>query len=246
MKDDGARPSGQGEANGRLWHKTFFFFTIIAAWYGLSRLVPLEAWLVSVLTWVEGMGFWGPVIFIFIYVPSCVLMFPDIFPNAAAGALWGVGVGAVAVSFGRMIGSAATFLLVRRIGGRWIERKMAADPKFAAVAEAVGREGFRIVALLRLCPLFPVIMLNYGLGLTRVTLPAYMAATLIGMIPRTVFVAYVGSGARSLADLAGGGETPLAGDAALFWTGLAISLVIVVILARKARKLINEATRQSP
>jgi len=220
------------------------FLVVIAGWYGLSRVIPLERWLLSVLAWVEGLGFAGALIFMLLYVPSCVLMFPDVLPNAAAGAIWGVGVGTVAVSFGRVLGSAATFLLVRTIAGRWAEHKMAADPKFAAVAETVGREGFRIVVLLRLCPLFPVIMLNYALGLTRVSLAAYAGGTLLGMIPRTLFVAYVGSGARSLADLAGGNATHLAGDPLLFWVGLVMSLVIVVILAAKARRLINDATRR--
>ena len=195
------------------------------------------------LAWLEGLGPWGPVVFVLLYLPACMFMFPDILPNAAAGAIWGVGVGTVVVSLGRLLGSTATFLLARGIAGRWVERKMAADPRFAAVAEAVGRKGFRIVVLLRLCPLFPVIMLNYALGLTRVSLPAYATGTLIGMIPRTLFVAYVGSGTRSLVDLACGDGMSVTGHPMLYWGGLVLSLAIVMILANKARRLINEATR---
>jgi uncharacterized membrane protein YdjX (TVP38/TMEM64 family) len=243
MKNDEAVPAAETSSRARLWPKALIFFTVIATWYGLSRIFPLEAWLLSVLAWVERLGFWGPVIFVFLYVPTCVLMFPDFLPNAAAGAIWGVGVGTVAVLVGRGLGSAITFLLMRSIAGRWIERKMTAAPKFAAVSEAVGKEGFRIVVLLRLCPLFPVIMLNYGLGLTRVSLRAYVMGTLIGMIPRTLFVAYAGSGTRSLADLAAGRGMDASGHPALYWGGLILSLVVVLILANKARRLINEATR---
>lgn len=242
MEKDAPRPQ-EAEGALRLWPKALIFFTIIVAWYGLSRVLPLESWLLDILAWVEGLGLWGPVIFVLLYLPCCVFMFPDVFPNAAAGAIWGAGVGAAAVSLGRVLGSVATFLLARRIAGRWIERKMAADARFGAVAEAVGREGFRIVVLLRLCPLFPVIMLNYALGLTRVSLPAYAAGTLIGMIPRTMFVAYVGSGTRSIAALASGDGIDVSGHPILYWGGLALSLVVVIILANKARRLINEATR---
>ena len=195
------------------------------------------------LAWVKGLGLWGPLIFAFLYIPSCVLMFPDILPNAAAGAIWGVGLGSVAVSFGRVLGSIATFLLTRGIADCWMERKTVEDPKFAALAKAVEREGFRIVLLLRLCPLFPVIMLNYSLGLTSVSLRAYAMGTLVGMIPRTLFVAYVGSGTRSLFDLAAGGGTAVSINPAVYWGGLVFSLLIVVILAYHARRLVNKATQ---
>jgi uncharacterized membrane protein YdjX (TVP38/TMEM64 family) len=224
----------------KLWRKVFLYLAVIATWIGLSRVFPLDVWLLNILVWLEGLGFWGLVLFMLLYVPSCVFMFPDILPNAAAGAIWGIGPGFIVVSLGRVLGSAATFLLTRRIGGRWIERTMATDARFAAVSEAVGREGFRIVVLLRLCPLFPVILLNYTLGLTRVSLAAYAAGTLIGMIPRTLLVAYAGSGARSLADLARGEVLHGAMPPVLYWGGLALSLVIVVILAHKARKIINK------
>jgi uncharacterized membrane protein YdjX (TVP38/TMEM64 family) len=232
-----------GTTTTRLWPKVLVFAGIIAAWYGLSRVVPLEAWLLSVLAWIENLGPWGPVMFVVLYLPCCVLMFPDVVPNAAAGAIWGVGLGAAVVLVGRLFGSAVTFLLVRNVAGGSVERRMAADPKYNAVADAVGREGFRLVTLLRVCPLFPVIMLNYALGLTRVTLWAYVGGTLVGMIPRTLFVAYLGSGARSLADIAAGTATGNTPPPVVYWAGLVLSLGVVVILAYKARRLIDEATR---
>jgi len=170
-------------------------------------------------------------------------MFPDILPNAAAGAIWGVGIGAVAASVGRILGSTVTFLLARYLTKNWQERRMASDPKFAAVAKAVERDGFRIVILLRLCPLFPVIMLNYGLGMTGVRLRSYILGTLLGMIPRTLFVAYSGSGVRSLMDLTSGSGVDVTGNPLIYWGGLVLSLIILIILANKARHLINEATR---
>jgi len=226
---------------GRVWPKSLIFFVVIVTWYGLLQVLPLDKWLLNMLLWVEGCGYWGPVLFSLMYIPSCVLMFPDVLPNAAAGAIWGVGIGAVAVSFGRMFGSTMTFLLTRSIAGRWSERRIAADPRMSAIANAVQRQGFRIVLLLRLCPLFPVIMLNYTLGMTRISFPAYALATLIGMIPRTLVVAYVGSGARSLMELAGGKEVNLIAHPALYWGGLLLSLITVIVIAVKTRQIINEA-----
>jgi len=241
-KNDGTSTE-KTETPSRLWPKILFFFIAITSWYGLSRLLPLEAWLLNLLTWIEGRGFWGLLIFILLYIPACVFMFPDIFPNAAAGAIWGIGIGTAVTLLGRVLGSSVTFLLTRNIAGRWLERKMDADPKFAAIAEAIGREGFRIVVLLRLCPIFPSLMLNYAFGLTRISLKAAAAGTLIGMIPRTLFVAYVGAGTRNLADIAAGEGTRLTTHPILFCAGFILSLAILIILAAKARRLINEATR---
>ena len=226
----------------RIWPKFLVFVVVIALWYLLLQISPLDKWLLVFLARLENSGFWGPLLFILLYIPACVLMFPDILPNAAAGAIWGISTGTVVVSVGRMLGSTATFLLARYITRRWQERRMATDPKFAAVARAVEREGFRFVLLLRLCPLFPVIMLNYGLGMTSVRLRSYMLGTLLGLIPRTMIVAYSGSGLRSVMDLASGQRLQAAGNPMFYWGGLALSLIVFVILAHKARQLIQEAT----
>lgn len=231
-----------GPAKGA-WIKFVVVIIIIALWYGALRVLPLDTWLLGMLTWLQRLGILGAALFILLYIPSCVLMFPDVLPNAAAGAIWGIGTGTVIVLIGRVLGSAATFLLTRSLAGRWSERRAAADPRFAAVSNAVGREGFRIVVLLRLCPLFPVIMLNYTLGLTRVSLTAYAMGTLFGMIPRTIFIAYLGSGARSLSGLVRGEDIHVAAHPAVYWGGLVASFIIMIILAYKARQYISEATK---
>lgn len=233
---------GAGPVKGD-WINFTAVIIVIALWCAALRVLPLDTWLLGILTWIQGLGSTGVALFILLYIPSCVFMFPDVLPNAAAGAIWGIGMGTVVVSMGRVLGSAVTFLLSRSLAGRWSERRAAGDPRFASVAEAVGQDGFRIVVLLRLCPLFPVIMLNYTLGLTRVSLAAYAMGTLFGMIPRTIFIAYLGSGARSLAGLIQGEGIHAAANPVLYWGGMVASFILVIILAYKARQYINEATK---
>lgn len=226
----------------RIWPKFLFFVVVIALWYLLLQVSPLDKWLLVFLARLENSGAWGPLLFVLLYIPACVLMFPDILPNAAAGAIWGIVTATAVVSIGRVLGSTLTFLVARYFTRGWQERRMAKDPKFAAVARAVEREGFRFVLLLRLCPLFPVIMLNYGLGMTSVRLRSYMLGTLLGLIPRTIIVAYSGSGLRSVLDLTSGQHLQTTGNPVVYWGGLALSLIVFVILAHKARQLIQVAT----
>ena len=70
--------------------------------------------------------------------------------------------------------------------------------------EAVGREGFKIVALLRLSPLFPFSVLNYALGLTRVRLRDFVLASWLGMLPGTALYVYLGSLFTNVGDLLAG------------------------------------------
>ena len=78
-----------------------------------------------------------------------------------------------------------------------------ATPRFAAIDRAVGAQGRKIVFLLRLSPVFPFTLLNYALGLTRVRFVDYLVAS-IGMLPGTLLYVYYGKLAGDVAALAGG------------------------------------------
>ena len=59
----------------------------------------------------------------------------------------------------------------------------AKHPKFAAIDRAIGRDGFRVVVLLRLSPLLPLAASNYLYGLTSVDLTSYVLGSWLGMLP---------------------------------------------------------------
>ncbi|NEO01638.1 MAG: TVP38/TMEM64 family protein, partial [Moorea sp. SIO3I7] len=100
----------------------------------------------------------------------------------------------------------AAFLVGRYLARDWIAQKIAGNDKFSAIDEAVGQEGFKIVLLTRLSPVFPFNLLNYAYGLTGVSLKDYVLGS-IGMIPGTVMYVYIGSLAGDLA-MIGGGDAP--------------------------------------
>jgi uncharacterized membrane protein YdjX (TVP38/TMEM64 family) len=105
----------------------------------------------------------------------------------------------------------------------------------------VGREGFKIVLLLRLSPVFPFNFLNYALGLTRVSFGHYALASLIGMIPAGLMYVYFGSAARSLADVAAGNVEQSLASRLFFWFGLAATVAVAVFVTRLARKTLQES-----
>ncbi len=204
-------------------------------------LLPVRQYLVGALEWTQGLGAWGPIFVALFYIVASVFLLPGSVLTLGAGFLFGVPVGLLSVWTGATLGACAAFLVGRTLARDWVARKVSGNPKFAAVDEAVGREGFKIVLLLRLSPVLPFNFLNYALGLTRVSFWQYALASLIGMLPGGLMYVYFGSAARSLADVAAGKvEGGWAGQV-FFWVGLVATVVVAGFVTRLARRSLREA-----
>lgn len=190
--------------------------------------------------WVEGLGVWGPVVFILGYAVAAVAFIPGSLLTLAAGAIFGLAKGTVYTLIGATLGASAAFLVARYGARGAIERRIVGNPKFAAIDKAVGREGFKIVALLRLSPVFPFNLLNYALGLTKVGFWPYVAAS-IAMLPGTLLYVYYGKAAGSLAALAGGARTEKGPGS---WIVLGLGLVATLIVTTFVTRLAGKALRQ--
>lgn len=146
----------------------------------------------TTLQWIENLGFWGPVVFILAYIVATVFLLPGSVLTLGAGAVFGLVKGGICVSIGSTIGATAAFLVGRYLARDWVAKKIEGNEKFLAVDEAVAQEGWKIVGLLRLSPMFPFNLLNYGFAITRVSLRDYFFASWIGMIPGTIMWVYIG------------------------------------------------------
>jgi uncharacterized membrane protein YdjX (TVP38/TMEM64 family) len=198
-------------------------------------------YLSQLLTDVQSTGGWGPWLLGAIYVPSCLLLIPGTILTLGAGFLFGVFWGTVAMSIGGTLGATAAFLVGRTLARGWIGQKVAGDRRFEAINRAVAEHGFKIVLLSRLSPLFPFTLLNYAFGLTRVSLRDYVVASWIGILPGTLLYVYIGSAAKSLADLMAGRIEGGTGHQVLFGAGLLVTVVVTVLITRIAKRALDEA-----
>ena len=195
--------------------------------------------------WVDGLGALGPIVFMLGYVAATVAFIPGSVLTLAAGAIFGLGPGVIYVLLGATTGASLAFLLARFVAREAIAQRVAGNPRFAAIDRAVGREGFKIVILLRLSPVFPFNMLNYGLGLTNVRFVDYVAAS-IGMLPGSLLYTYSGFVAGDIVRLAGNpspGRGP--GYYAVVALGLAATIAVTTIVTRTARRAIAQATGET-
>ncbi|MEU7353717.1 TVP38/TMEM64 family protein [Streptomyces albidoflavus] len=174
-----------------------------AAWIRLAFLVALllalGSWVAlgggdllrDVRQWVDSLGVWGPVVFAVVYALAVTALLPGSVLTASAGALFGLAVGAGAVLVGATAGAALSFGLARWLG-RPVVARYAGSGRLARLDAFLTRRGFVAVLLVRLVPLFPFSVINYGAGVAGVRSSSYVTATALGIIPGTLV--YTGLG----------------------------------------------------
>jgi uncharacterized membrane protein YdjX (TVP38/TMEM64 family) len=187
----------------------------------------------------RALGPWGPVAFVLAYAAATVALVPGTLLTLAAGALFGWAAGTAYAFTGATLGSAAAFLLARHAARRTVEKRLAGNPRLAALDRAVGREGWKIVALLRLSPAIPFNLLNYALGLTRIRFLPYAAASTV-RLPGTLLHVYYGQAAGSLVSALAAGDRREVG----FWLVLGLGLAATVAVSALISRLAGRALRR--
>jgi uncharacterized membrane protein YdjX (TVP38/TMEM64 family) len=191
--------------------------------------------------WVQTQGSAGMVLFVLGYAAATVLFVPGSLLTLAAGAVFGLIKGTALVFIGATIGETAAFLIARYFARAQVERRVAGDARFEKIDRAIGQHGRKIVLLLRLSPLFPFNLLNYALGLTRVTVRDYVIAS-IGILPGTLLYVYAGKVVGDIASIASGVSVPR-GPAyyTVLGLGLAATAAVTIMVARIARQSLESA-----
>lgn len=202
----------------------------------LGRALDAPALLVQALDGIRGFGPWGPVLFVPLYVAATVLFVPGAVLTLGAGAAFGVVRGAITVSIAATLGATAAFLIGRYLARDAVARRIQANSRFRALDEAVADEGWKIVGLTRLSPLFPFNVLNYAFGVTRVGLRDFVLASWLGMLPGTLMYVYIGSLAGDLATLGQPDRARPPAEWALYVVGLAATVAVTVVVTRLARR----------
>ena len=191
---------------------------------------------------VDGLGAWGPIVFILAYTIASIAFVPASLLTLGAGALFGVVRGTIFVMVGATLGATGAFLIARYVARDWITERVQRDARFAAIDAAIALEGRKVVFLLRLSPVIPFNVLNYALGLTQVRLIDFVVAS-IGMIPGTLLYVYTGKLASVVVG-ASNAASPPRGLAfyVVLGLGLAATAAVTIIVTRLAKRALATAT----
>lgn len=200
----------------------------------------------NALTWIEQLGPWGAIAFILIYNLATVLFIPGSLLTLGGGVIFGVFWGSIYVFIAATMGATIAFIIGRYLTRDWIAKKIADNSKFQAIDNAVAKEGFKIVLLTRLSPVFPFTLLNYALGITKVSLTDYILGS-IGMIPGTIMYVYIGSLAGNIA-MIGAGNVPTNTQAETAkWiiriVGFLATVAVTIYITHIAKKALQESVQ---
>lgn len=149
---------------------------------------------------VEPFGEKAAPVFIAAYILNTVILLPPIAVlSLSAGLIFGKVWGSIYLLAGAAAGTSCTFLISRYLGRDYVKGKLGGRLK--DLDEHLGRNGFLSVLFLRLVPVVPYEVMNYGCGLTGITFRSYAAATFIGSIPWVIVLSFYGDRIGELGSL---------------------------------------------
>ena len=128
-------------------------------------------------------------------IPGAAIM------SLVAGALFGVVLGTIIVSFASTMGATLAFLSSRYLLRDWVQGKF--GERLRAVDDGLEKDGAFYLFTLRLIPVFPFFVINLLMGLTRIKTGTFFWVSQIGMLPATIVFVNAGTQISRIESTAG-------------------------------------------
>lgn len=191
----------------------------------------------SVMNW----GKWSGICYPFLFAICNVLLLPGGILCVGSGFFFGLWWGFFIVLAGNSIGAAISFALSRWVGQYWFRRWLSRNKMLRALEPVVEREGWKIIVLTQLHPLFPTSLINYFYGLTRIRFRTFMFWTSVGRAPGLFLYVYVGTLGQLGLNLARGKTHPRMVE---YWTwggAFVATALLLVLVSRMAFRAIQRS-----
>jgi uncharacterized membrane protein YdjX (TVP38/TMEM64 family) len=211
--------------------------------FGITHF-NFQGLLQSLLIWVRSLGVLGSITFIAIYILATILFVPGAILTIGGGVLFGVIWGSIYVVVAATLGAILAFLIGRYLLRAWLTKQIETNAKFKAIDQAVGKEGWKIVLLTRLSPIFPFNFLNYAFGVTQVSLKDYVLGS-FGIIPGTVLYVYIGSLAGNVAMMGMENQITMTQTQIARWVIRVVGFIATVAVTVYVTKVANQALNES-
>jgi uncharacterized membrane protein YdjX (TVP38/TMEM64 family) len=145
---------------------------------------------------IAGFGPWAPLAYAAVYVISSPIPFLAPVISATGGFLFGLIGGTIIVLIVASLSALVPFMMARQLGREWVEGKIKGNTRFEEIyRQSQGEGGFIFIMLMRLIPVLPWEVQNYVGGLTKVSIPIFLAGTVVGIIPGSFSLVFLGAAA---------------------------------------------------
>jgi uncharacterized membrane protein YdjX (TVP38/TMEM64 family) len=188
--------------------------------------------------WVKSLGLWGPLVYCLIFIVLTSIFFPESILAIAAGTLFGFWMGILWVVVAGTIGAMLIFFIGRKVFYSPVRKQLQKHPKLMAFDEAAGKEGFRLMFLLRLSPL-NYSLLCYVLSVSSAKFRPYVLACL-GMFPGNVSTVYFGYTARHVTEVAAHQTSASWVKEVSIYAGLGFAILASAVVARIAMRAVKK------
>ena len=206
-----------------------------------SRHFPVAEIMESLQQRVVRLGTWSALLYPLLYAACNLLLLPGGVLSLAGGFFFGLWWGFAIIFVGNLIGAAAAFLIGRFAGRTWVARRVARNRTLSAIEPMIEAEGWKIVLLSQLHPLFPTSLLNYFYGLTSIRFGTCMVWVAIGQAPGLFLYAYLGTLGQLGLRLLRGRTHPHPMEYWIWLGGFATAAIFLAWLAKIAVRLLTQA-----
>jgi uncharacterized membrane protein YdjX (TVP38/TMEM64 family) len=210
-----------------------------------SHFFALTDWVAQVQQKIMHLGFWSAIWYPVLYACCNVLLLPGGLLSIGGGFFFGLWWGFLIVLLGNLMGAALSFFISRWFGRHWLRHKLMQNSTLVALEPAVEREGWKIILLSQLHPLFPTSLLNYLYGLTTIRFRTCMLWVAVGQAPGLFLYAYLGTLGQLGLNLIRGRSHPQVIEYYVWGGGLLLSAIILTVLGRISLRLLQEAEEKA-
>jgi uncharacterized membrane protein YdjX (TVP38/TMEM64 family) len=179
-------------------------------------------------------GTWSVVCYPVLFALCNLLLLPGGLLSVSGGFFFGLWRGFLVVLIGNTIAAATSFAISHSVGRRWLRQRFAQTRILRLLEPAVEREGWKIIALSQLHPMFPTSLLNYLYGLTRIRFATCMLWTSVGRAPGLFLYVYLGTVGKVGFDVARGAHQPRVPEYLAWLTVLGMAVLLAILLTRMA------------
>lgn len=218
------------------WFKRLVWGVALLGVVAIIWLLPIGEYAIRLIDYVRGAGAVGVVVYVVAYVVATVLLLPGSVLTLGAGFVFGVVWGALLVWPTSVLAAVIAFSLGRSAVRDRVEHKLLNYPRLRALDLAIRDSDVLVIVLLRLSPIVPFNLLNYGLAVTKARFWPYVVATTFGMVPGILLYVSLGSAVTSLTQLSQGAPSGGTAGTALLLGGLVATLVVTLVLSRLAKR----------
>jgi len=187
------------------------------------------------------MQWYGALLYPLLVAACNLLLLPGSVLTLGSGFFFGLWWGTFLVLCGNVLGAAIAFGIVRLLGRTWVEERILRREKWARLDRAISREGWKIIFLSQVHPLFPTSLLNYFYGITRIRFRTCMAWIALAQAPGIFFYVYLGTLAQLGLKLFGRKTPPHAYEYVVWFGGLLLTALVTAGIGRIALRMLAEA-----